>query len=63
MMDPQEQPKHTQEKTTTMECILCCPHFEDKVLITPKDLNNTPVKSKYNNITVKKIQKRYFEAV
>ena len=60
-MDSQERPRPTQEKTTTVEWVLYSPHIKDIVLITPKDLNNTPVTSQYKEISAKQIQKRYFE--
>ena len=56
MMDPQERPRPTQEKMTTVKWVLCSPNFEDIGLITPKDLNNTPVMSQYKEISMKQIQ-------
>ena len=60
MMDPTKQPRSTQ-KTTTIEWVLCSPHFKDLVIIVPKDLNNTSIMSPYLEIPVMQVQKRYFK--
>ena len=54
MMDSQGNPRATQERTT-MEWVLCSPHFKDVVLITPKDLNYIPITSHYREISAKQI--------
>ena len=59
-MDSQRKTTSTKEKAT-VEWVFCSLYFEDIILIRPKGLNDIPITSQYQEISVKQIRKKYFE--
>ena len=60
MMDTQTKTIATDLKTT-VERLICSPHFNNIILIAPKGLNDITVTSQYQEIPMKQIRKKYFE--
>ena len=59
-MDSQEITRSNME-TTTIQWVLCSPHFGDMVIIAPNDLHNIPTAAQYDEILGKQMCKRYFK--
>ena len=56
-MDPQKN-KILWKENATVEWVLCSPHFDDIVVITPKGLNDLPSTTQYQKIPMKQIKKQ-----
>ena len=48
-------------KKTTIDWVLCSPHFNDSVLIAPEGLNDTHLNKNYQEVPSKQIKKEYFK--